>query len=525
MISGLHNPAARRIQSAFLGAALVSFPDCALAATSGAAAYEPSAIAPPQPLREFRGAWVASVANLDWPSRKGLSTAEQKAELLVLLDRAAQLKLNVIIFQVRPACDALYASRIEPWSEYITGTMGKAPQPLYDPLTFALEEAHKRGLELHAWFNPFRARGAPSTSPVAANHVSKAHPRWVRRYGSQAWLDPGEREVQDYSLSVVMDVVRRYDIDGVHFDDYFYPYPEKDRSGNDLDFPDYSSWKRFGFGGRLNRGDWRRENINGFVHRVYDSIKAAKPWVQFGVSPFGIWRPVDSPRIRGFDAYSRLYADSRKWLANNWVDYLAPQLYWSIDSPDQSFPALLKWWSDQNVKGRHLIAGIESANTNTKWKVQEILNQINLTRRQPGVAGQIQWDMKTLMQNSALATALTTEAYRDVALVPASPWLGGTRLEKPILRIERGGAGAGRPINPSAENGSIVTANWEASGPRKPWLWLLQTRTGNIWKTETLPVLQSSRVWTGTRPEVIALRALDRNGNASLPATMQLVPH
>src|SRR5208282_548227 len=204
--------------------------------TSQAATYEPSRIFPPEPMREFRGVWVATVGNIDWPSRKTLSTQEQKAELLAILDRAAQLKLNAIIFQVRPACDALYASQIEPWSEYLTGTMGKPPEPFYDPLAFAIEEAHKRGLELHAWFNPYRVRLLSASSPVAPNHVSKTRPQLVRRYGDLLWLDPGEKEVQDYSLGVVLDVLKRYDVDGIHFDDYFYPYKARDASGKELEF-------------------------------------------------------------------------------------------------------------------------------------------------------------------------------------------------------------------------------------------------------------------------------------------------
>jgi len=249
----------------------------AVIAVSWSATYEESSIKPPAPMREFRAAWVATVANIDWPSRKGLSTGEQKAELLAILDRAAHLKLNAVIFQVRPACDALYASEIEPWSEFLTGTMGKAPEPYYDPLSFAIEEAHKRGLELHAWFNPYRAGHPSAKSPVSPNHITKARPQLVRHYGKQVWLDPGEKEVQEYSLSVVMDVLRRYDIDGVHFDDYFYPYKELDRSGNEVDFPDDTSWKRFGATGKLERDDWRRQNVDSFVQKVYDSIKATKP--------------------------------------------------------------------------------------------------------------------------------------------------------------------------------------------------------------------------------------------------------
>src|SRR5712671_2622989 len=238
---------------------------CAVSGSTFGEAYRSSSVTPPKPDREFRAAWIATVANIDWPSKQGLSSAEQKTELIAILDRAAQLKLNALIFQVRPACDALYTSQIEPWSEYLTGVMGKAPEPFYDPLAFVIEEAHKRAIELHAWFNPYRAHHNSSKSIVSANHISKTHPQMVRQYGKYLWLDPGEKEVQDYSLSVVMDVVKRYDVDGVHFDDYFYPYKEPDSSGADLDFPDEASWKRFGAGRRLSREDWRRENVNEFI--------------------------------------------------------------------------------------------------------------------------------------------------------------------------------------------------------------------------------------------------------------------
>lgn len=219
-------------------------------------------LAPPEPMREFRGAWIATVANIDWPSKPGLPVAQQKAELIALLDRAAQLHFNAIIFQVRPACDAMYASSLEPWSEYLTGTQGQAPEPFYDPLAFAIEEAHKRGLELHAWFNPYRARHLKAKSPVAPNHISQTHPEWVRKYGGQLWLDPGEPGVREHILRVVLDVVNRYDVDGVQFDDYFYPTPEKDADGHEIDFPDEASWKKYGEATGLSRDDWRRENVN-----------------------------------------------------------------------------------------------------------------------------------------------------------------------------------------------------------------------------------------------------------------------
>src|SRR5579871_3371768 len=300
---------------------------------------------PPPVPREFRGVWVATVANIDWPSKPGLSTDQQKAEMLAILDKAAQLKLNAIIFQVRPGCDALYDSRLEPWSEYLTGQMGRAPDSYYDPLAFAVEEAHKRGLELHAWFNPYRARHAEAKSSISPDHVSQMHPDLVKQYGRSLWLDPGEKAVQDYSLSVILDVVRRYDIDGVHIDDYFYPYKETDAQNKVLPFPDDASWQKYvQSGGTLSRDDWRRQNVDTFIERLYKGVKEVKPWVKFGISPFGIWRPGYPAQVKGFDAYQELNADSRKWLRNGWLDYWTPQLYWKIDQTGQSYPVLLKWW-------------------------------------------------------------------------------------------------------------------------------------------------------------------------------------
>ncbi len=380
-----------------------------LALVCQAATYELSTLTPPAPPREFRGAWVATVANIDWPSKEGLSTAQQKAELLSILDRAVQLKLNAIIFQVRPACDALYASTLEPWSEYLTGTMGKAPEPFYDPLAFAVAEAHKRGLELHAWFNPYRARHFTAKSTIAPSHISRTHPQLVRSYGKYLWLDPGEPGVQEHTFSVVMDVVQRYDIDGVHFDDYFYPYKEKDSAGRELDFPDEASWKQFGAKGRLNRDDWRRENVNLLIQRVYRAIKIAKPWVKFGISPFGIWRPGNPPRTTGLDVYSKLYADSRKWLAKGWVDYFAPQLYWPIDSPEQPFPVLLRWWAEQNTTQRNLWVGLDATKAGENRYSEEIAAQIRLARRQSGVSGEVFYSMKSLINNANFDATLERE--------------------------------------------------------------------------------------------------------------------
>ncbi len=495
------------VYAAFLIASILTPAYC----TAGT--YQPSSVSPPAINREFRGAWVASVGNISWPSASSLTTAEQRAELIGLLDRASKLGLNAILFQVRPSCDALYPSKLEPWSEYLTGQMGKAPSPFYDPLEFAIKEAHARGLELHAWFNPYRARHNSAKSPISSNHISKRQPQLVKQYGSSLWLDPGEKEVQDYSISVVLDVVKRYDIDGVHFDDYFYPYPEKDASGKALDFPDGSSWKRYGAGGKLSREDWRRENINSFVQRAYREIKATKPWVKFGISPFGIWRPGNPPEVRGKDAYAELYADSRKWLANGWMDYCAPQLYWQIDAPLQSFPALLDWWLQQNPKNRHVWPGLNTANTADtanparRWPASEIDRQIRLSRERSGADGHVHWDLrKGVSENPGLYRLLDEKTYARPALVPAFPWLAQEKPGKPSLALR---------------NASKTTATWRSNSGVRAFLWVLQTRTGGEWKTEICPASRTSRTWSSA-PDVVAITAVDRLGQTSAPTVLEL---
>ncbi len=479
----------------------------ALASTSGqAVSYGKSDVAPPKPLREFRGVWVATVANIDWPSKPGLTTAQQKQQLLALLDRAVQLKLNAVVFQVRPACDAMYASKIEPWSEYLTGTMGQAPWPRYDPLAFAVEEAHQRGLELHAWFNPYRAHHFQAKSPISKNHISKTRPNLVRSYGKYLWLDPGDPAVQDYSLSVVMDVVKRYDVDGIHFDDYFYPYEEKGADGRDQDFPDEASWKKFGANGKLSRDDWRRENVNQFVERVYKSIKAAKPWVKFGISPFGIWRPGFPAQIKGYDAYAKLYADSRKWLVNGWVDYFVPQLYWPIDAKEQSFPVLLEWWTQQNPKGRDLFAGL-AASSAGKWQPDEIPNQIRLTRKQSGASGYILYSLKSLQNNPALSEKLQSYVNPQPVLVPATP-NSASRPGPPVVFM----SGLSRP-----ENLRMMCRSTNSPAA----IWLLQTKSKDEWSTEIRHGRMTAKYFRGVVPDVIAVTEFDRYGNAATPVVFE----
>src|SRR5690348_17076634 len=407
----------------------------------------------PAPHREFRAAWVATVGNIDWPSRPDLDTWSQQAELLAILNKAVALHLNAIILQIRPGTDALYDSRLEPWSEFLTGHQGRPPEPAWDPLAFAVAEAHKRGLELHAWFNPYRARYERPLSEAARTHVSNTQPSLVRQYGSYLWMDPGEPAVRKKTVQVVLDVVRRYDIDGVHIDDYFYPYKENDAAGRPIDFPDSSTYARYRrSGGTLTRDDWRRHNVELLVEELYHGVHATKPWVRFGVSPIGIWRPGNPPSVvPGFDAYQEIYADTRKWLRNGWVDYWVPQLYWAIDSP-QSYPVLLDWWASQNVKHRNLWIGnglhrvTDSAQTATAgsragWRADEIVQQVNLTRASVGKApnggatGNVFFSMKGLMRDVDSIDAKLGPVYAEPALVPASPWLGGTPPPRPTASL------------------------------------------------------------------------------------------
>lgn len=467
--------------------------------------YVTSKVIPPTVQREFRGAWVATVGNIDWPSKAGLTTAEQQNELIALLEKAVALRLNAIVLQVRPGCDALYASKLEPWSEYLTGTMGRAPEPYYDPLAFAVAEAHRRGLELHAWFNPFRARHNSAKSPVASSHISRSRPELVRKYGSLFWLDPGEPLVHEHSLRVILDVVRRYDVDGIHLDDYFYPYREKDAAKKPVDFPDDASWRKYQkAGGKLTRDDWRRDNVNRFVQRLYSSVKAEKSWVKVGISPFGIWKPGVPPGIRGMDSTQEIYADSLKWFRAGWVDYFSPQLYWAISAPEQSFPLLLKWWAVQNTAARHLWPGLSSASIGPSRSADEIVQQLHLTRTEPGVTGSLQWSIKPLHQNrDGLADKLVKQLNQQPALVPASPWLEKQAPPKPVVAFGQD------------SKQTISVFRWELPGGGAPAWWLVQMRFGGQWRTELVPGTQITHTIPGGNaalPEVIAVTAVSRCG-------------
>jgi len=357
---------------------------------------------------EFRGAWISAVHNLDWPSEKGLPAAQQKAELARLLDSAKSLGLTDVFFQVRPEGDALYRSSLEPWSRFLTGTQGKDPG--YDPLAFCISEANKRGIRVHAWFNPYRA-SVKAGNPLAPNHMARRYSRHAHRVGSVVCMDPGSKEVQDHVVRVVGDVASRYNVAGIHFDDYFYPYPSVGR------LPDGKTYEAYrAGGGSLSIGDWRRDNVNRLIARSAQAVKAARPDAVFGVSPFGIYTKGQPSTVEaGLDQLNEIYADPLKWMRSGWVDYIAPQLYWKDGSP-QSFTELLKWWRSPRVnpRGVPVYPGIAAYRMSEQgWPAQEIVRQVALSRTVgSGPSGHAFFRMANLADNTkGVSTMLKKAGY------------------------------------------------------------------------------------------------------------------
>ncbi|MGQ0816029.1 MAG: glycoside hydrolase family 10 protein [Gemmatimonadota bacterium] len=466
---------------------------------------EPDTAVPPLQ-REMRGLWIATVANIDWPSRRTLTAEQQQAELIDILTRAASNGINAIVLHVRPAADALYESSLEPWGVMLTGTQGSHPG--YDPLAFAIREAHARGLELHAWINPFRAGNTRDTAQLAASHVFHARRDWVRVYGSNLWLDPGEPAAQEHSLRVIKDIVARYDIDAIHADDYFYPYVENDAANVPIPFPDDATFAQHGAGSA--RGDWRRANIDRFVERMYREVHAIKPTLKVGISPFGIWRPGNPPGVQGLDAYASIYADSRKWLQEGWIDYLAPQLYWAIAAPQQSFPALLDWWLAQNPKGRHVWPGLAAYRvengTSSAFTSSEIPNQIRLTRDR-NARGQLLYNTTwTLKQRGGqLAGLLAADVYKDAAVIPATPWLDGSAPAAPALTL----SGSTIQITP-------------APGEAARW-WIIRVHSAGQWRTRVQFGTQRSLSIDAATVRVL-VHGADAVMNLSAPAEWRRPP-
>jgi len=477
---------------------------------------------PPEVTREFRGVWIATVANIDWPSAPGLPVKQQQDELLALLDQAAEMNLNAVIFQVRTTADALYESSIEPWSAYLTGEQGRAPEPFYDPLQFAIEHAHERGLELHAWINPLRASHPTYKGELDDRHVTRTMPAAVPTYGTMAWMDPGHPDTLRHTLAVVRDLVGRYDLDGLHIDDYFYPYPQN-AGGKKIAFPDgvtYDAYRQSG--GTLARDDWRRQNVDTMVEQMHRQIKAIKPHVKFGISPFGIWRPGHPDYVKGMDQYAAIYADAKRWLEAGWCDYFTPQLYWSIENPDQSFLGLLDWWSQQNPRGRHLWPGLYASRTadgsSKQFDGKQVPYQVRWSRLMlpEGEAGHVHFSMKAFMEDrDGLRENLKDDVYPAKALTPRMKWLSTPNdLPRPRVAAARQQDGKTRL---SFVPQSIASARWLTA----------QWREGEAWREAIAPATPDGL--SLTLPDAddalgpVWVRACDRLGHPSRATRVHLV--
>jgi len=461
---------------------------------AGARAYVGSDEKAPSPAREFRAAWVACIYNIDWPSSKGLSARKQQEELTRILDKMASLRMNAVILQVRPQADAVYRSRIEPWSPWLTGTMGRDPG--YDPLAYCIQQAHARNIEVHAWFNPFRA--VPHRDHrVSPDHVSRTHPSIIRNFKVHKWMDPGNSFTRQRALDVILDVARRYDVDGVHIDDYFYPYPSVVNGRATPDFPDGRSPAQ------------RRAFVDSFVRTMYSKVKSAKPWLRVGISPFGIWKPgVPRGTTAGVNAYEHLAADSRKWLASGWCDYMSPQLYWRIKGP-QSYPLLLEWWRAQGR--RPVWPGLATARIKSSEDpgrpASEMINQVRLSRSiGKNYAGHIHWSAKSLMQNrGGVTSALAKSIYTHPALVPPMPWSSKAELPAP-------GASAS-----SVRGATLVRWSRVTSASK----YVVQARYGSRW--DTFAVTHGSRLQVSLRgsPDAVAVSGVNRYGTISKAAVLR----
>ena len=381
-------------------------------------------LASAQPVYEFRGVWIATVDNIDWPPRNQFNVDSQKSDFIRQLDLHQRNGMNAVIVQVRPASDAFYPSQYEPWSQWLTGKQGKPPVPFYDPLEFTINEAHKRGFEYHAWCNPYRADYSIGKTSIAPTHITRIHPEWFLPYGGTLYFDPGNKEGQAWVVNVIKDIVERYDIDAIHMDDYFYPYRIEGR-----EFPDSASYAKYGNG--MNRDDWRRSNVDSIIYKLSVAIKQVKPWVKFGISPFGVWRnqdkdPEGSATMAGQTNYDDLYADILLWLKNKWIDYVAPQIYWEFTQPHAPYSVLLDWWN-RHTYGRqcYIGLGVYKSGTSAAWKDPTLLpREIDSLRTKENVHGAVYFSSTSFDKNPyGLNDTLRNKYYRTPALIPPMDWL------------------------------------------------------------------------------------------------------
>ncbi len=377
-----------------------------------------------QPKQEFRAVWIATVDNIDWPSKKGIAVDSQKAEFIRLLDLHKQNGMNAVIMQVRPATDAFYPSAYEPWSEWLSGVQGKPPSPYYDPLQFMITETHQRGMEFHAWCNPYRADFKLGKASIAAAHITRLHADWFLDYGDKKYFDPGNKEAQAFVVEVIRDMTQRYDVDAVHFDDYFYPYRIAGK-----EFPDSVTYQHYGK--NMQKDDWRRSNVDSIILSLSKIIKQTKPWVKFGISPFGVWRnndkdPRGSNTKAGQTNYDDLYADILLWLEKDWIDYVAPQLYWEFGHRAAPYEVLIDWWS-KHTYGKHCYIGlgIYRAGSSDVWKDSTLIpRQIELLRNTSNMQGMIFFSSKTFNRNpNGWNDSLRLHYFKEPAIVPEMNWI------------------------------------------------------------------------------------------------------
>lgn len=378
-----------------------------------------------QPRQELRAVWIATVDNIDWPPRGEYNSDSQKVAFTRILDMHKANGMNAVVVQVRPATDAFYPSPYEPWSQWLTGTQGKPPSPYYDPLDFMVAETHKRGMEFHAWMNPYRAEFKIGAVPMAPTHITRLHPDWFLTYGDKRYFDPGNKEVQQYVTAVVRDVVSRYSIDAIHFDDYFYPYRIAGK-----EFPDAATYQQYGNG--LSKDDWRRSNTDSVIRLLSTAIKEENNRCQFGISPFGVWRNASKDSLNGSltnggqTNYDDLYADILLWLRNGWIDYVAPQLYWEFGHKAAPYEILLDWWSKHTYgKNCYIGLGIYRAGSNGAWRDKtQLPRQIEALRNTPNIQGMIFFSSKSFDRNpNGWNDSLRLHYFSEPATPPVLNWL------------------------------------------------------------------------------------------------------
>lgn len=479
----------------------------AMACVAAAATAATKAPATDQPVREFRGAWIHTIFQKQYSNQ---TTQENKAYLRRQLDSLRLCGCNAIIFQVRPQADALYPSKLEPWSRHLSGTAGVAPSPMWDPLKFMIAEAHARGMELHAWLNPYRVTTSPG-EVLPKEHIYHRHPERFLEYDGKLYFDPALAENREFIVSVVDDIVSRYDVDAIHMDDYFYPYPKPG-----VDFPDDASYALTGNG--MDRGDWRRQNVNLLIEQIHKAIVARKPWVRFGISPFGIWRNKKSdPRgsnTNGLENYDALYADVTLWTRKGWVDYMLPQLYWALDHPSAPTESLAYWWND-NANGRHMYFGQCVAWTMDKPDMKpssdpnQLAHKIRLSRQLPNVQGNCWWPAYDLTRNyRGVADSLIHKEQSRIALVPSYPWIDSIAPD-PVRNLK------------ADSSGSNISLHWNAPRTSDP---LQVPRFYVIYRDSQIIAVTDATSFTDSHAtpgrHTYSVTVLDRANNESRPTSL-----